>query len=129
MNAKELQQFKKKLVALRQALEENVEHLEEDAHKAVGGGLPLNHLADAGSDTFDEEISFSQLENEENLIAEIDDALKRIENKEYGVCISCDKKIPIERLEALPFARLCVPCQEQEEREAPARSVQEFPEE
>lgn len=114
----ELEDFKKKLNKTRSMLQENAEHLESDVHYTHGGdAVTMNHMADAGSDTFEMDFSMEQLENKENLLYEIDEALKKIENKTYGLCESCDKKIPKTRLAAIPFAKNCIQCQEKEEAE------------
>jgi RNA polymerase-binding protein DksA len=75
-----------------------------------------NHLADTATETYDRELDYTLEENSENVLAEIDAALKRIEAGTYGVCINCGKQIPPERLEALPWATLCIDCKRERER-------------
>ena len=55
-------------------------------------------------------------ENAEHVLSEIDAALQRIEDGTYGTCTHCDGRIPEERLEALPWATLCIDCQREQER-------------
>ena len=74
-----------------------------------------NHLADTATDTFDRELDYTLEENSEHVLAEIDAALNRIEEGAYGTCTSCSREIPPERLEALPWATLCIDCQRQRE--------------
>ena len=75
------------------------------------------HLADHASEMLDREVDESLGENAEQLVREIDAALTRIEDGTYGTCGRCGKPIPEERLEAVPYAVLCVACKREEERE------------
>lgn len=70
-----------------------------------------NHLADTATETYDRELDYTLEENSEHVLGEIEAALTRIEVGTYGVCTNCDKQIPGERLEALPWATLCIDCQ------------------
>lgn len=74
------------------------------------------HQADAGSDAYDRDFAMSILSQEQNSLYEIDEALKRIEDGIYGQCEICNKPIPQARLEARPFTRTTVDCQEQVEK-------------
>jgi RNA polymerase-binding protein DksA len=75
-----------------------------------------NHLAETASVTIDREIDLSLQENSEHLLAAIDAALGRIEDGTYGRCARCGKEIETERLEAIPYATLCIECKRLEER-------------
>jgi DnaK suppressor protein len=75
-----------------------------------------NHLADTATETYDRELDYSLEENSEHVLAEIDAALKRIEDGTYGICTNRGEQIPVERLEALPYATLCIDCQRERER-------------
>jgi RNA polymerase-binding transcription factor DksA len=66
------------------------------------------HIADHASDLVDLEVDQSLAENAENVIVEIDGALWRIEDGTYGLCSVCGAAIPEERLEAIPYATLCL---------------------
>lgn len=74
-----------------------------------------NHLADTATETYDRELDYSLEENAEHVLGEIDAALRRIEDGTYGQCTNCGKQIPEERLEARPYATLCIDCQRQRE--------------
>ena len=74
-----------------------------------------NHLADTATETYDRELDYTLEENSEHVLSEIDAALRRIEDGTYGQCTNCGKQIPEERLEALPYATLCIDCQRQRE--------------
>lgn len=84
-----------------------------DSHEASAHGL---HQADAGSDAYDRDFALSLLSQEQDALFEIDEALKRIVKGTYGVCEMSGKNIPKARLEARPFARFTVECQNEIER-------------
>jgi RNA polymerase-binding protein DksA len=74
-----------------------------------------NHLADTATETYDRELDYTLEENSEHVLADIDAALGRIDGGTYGTCTSCGKEIPEERLEARPWATLCIDCQRERE--------------
>jgi RNA polymerase-binding protein DksA len=74
-----------------------------------------NHLADTATETYDRELDYTLEENSEHVLAEIDAALLRIDDGTYGQCTNCGRQIPEERLEARPYATLCIDCQRQRE--------------
>lgn len=67
-----------------------------------------NHLADTASETFERELDEGLEEDAERQLHEVEAALGRIEEGRYGTCEICGKKIPEERLEAIPWATLCI---------------------
>jgi DnaK suppressor protein len=74
------------------------------------------HLADHASEMFDREVDESLGENADQLVRDIDAALARLDEGTYGTCTRCGQPIPEERLEAVPYAVLCVSCKRDEER-------------
>ncbi len=112
---------KKRLTDLRDAYLNAIEGVanetirqrpEDGANSAFG-----MHQADAGSDAYDRDFALSLLGKEQDALYEINEALKRIEQGVYGICEMSGEKIPHERLEALPFTRYTVGCQEKIERQ------------
>jgi len=85
---------------------------ENNEASAVG-----QHQADAGSDAYEKDFALSLLSAEQDALYEIEEALKRIDSGTYGVCEMSNKFIPHARLEAIPFARFTVECQQQLEKE------------
>ena len=81
------------------------------------------HQADAGSDAYDRDFALSMLSKEQGSLYEIDEALKRIEDGNYGLCELCQKPIKHDRLEALPFTRYTVDCQSELEKRQHHHSV------
>ena len=74
-----------------------------------------NHLAETATATLGREIDYTLGENSEELLAQIDAALQRIEEGTYGTCANCGREIAVERLEATPWASLCIDCKRQAE--------------
>ncbi len=121
MIKKEMNEFKKLLIKLKQKITEDVGHIAKDAHKSqkdASGDLSgyTFHMADVASDTFEREFSLGLASNEQELLYAIEDALKRIESREYGICVICEKKISKVRLKAVPYAKYCIECQTKEEK-------------
>ena len=82
----------------------------------VEEGSNDNHLAETASATLGREIDYTLGENSETVLGEIDAALARIEGGTYGTCTNCGKEIPLERLDAYPWASLCIDCKRLAER-------------
>ena len=89
--------------------------LEDETGELVNSSAD-NHMADTATETFDRELSDTLQDNTGAVLAAIDGALDRIEQGTYGTCIRCGKEIAPERLEALPYAELCIDCKRQAER-------------
>ncbi len=79
---------------------------------AASGG---NHLADTASATLGREIDYTLEDNAEQVLSEIDAALQRIDDRTYGICSNCGSEIPQARLEASPWASLCIDCKRRAE--------------
>jgi RNA polymerase-binding transcription factor DksA len=77
--------------------------------------MPI-HMADLGSDNFEQEFTLSLMETEEGTLEAIEGALERVEEGVYGVCEECEGAISKHRLEAIPYAPLCIKCAQQRER-------------
>jgi DnaK suppressor protein len=75
-----------------------------------------NHPADVATATFDRELAYSLDDSEERVLAAIDAALRRIDDGTYGTCLRCGKPISEERLDAMPYAELCIECARETER-------------
>jgi RNA polymerase-binding protein DksA len=71
--------------------------------------MPID-MAELGTGNFDQELTLSLLGSEKNAMDRIDEALKRIEDGNYGLCEKCGVKIPASRLSAIPYAAQCVRC-------------------
>jgi len=74
-----------------------------------------NHLAETATATLGREIDYTLGDNAEQVLSEIDAALKRIDAGTYGTCVNCGQEIPRKRLEANPWASLCIDCKRKAE--------------
>ena len=113
LSAKELKEFRNLLLAKRAELAGDVENLTSQALNRKSSGvsdqssMPI-HMADLGSDTWEQDFTLGLIANEQAVVREIDDALARIEDRTYGICIATDKPISRERLLAKPWAKYCI---------------------
>lgn len=112
------------LLALRDRLLTAAHDLVEGDHQAgeLNSASGDQHLADHATDMLDRELDGSLELNAEEIVREIDDALARLDAGSYGACTSCGGAIPEERLDAVPYATLCVACKRDEERRERARA-------
>jgi RNA polymerase-binding protein DksA len=99
-----------------------------DVHKMTDAALndtaPVrmpSEMADIGTDAYEQELTLGLLGNEEEVLQQIDAALVRIENGSYGKCEECGRGIAKARLDAVPYAALCVHCASQQENGHPSR--------
>jgi DnaK suppressor protein len=101
--------------ALENLHKENARSLEDETGELVSGSAD-QHMADTATETVEREIGNTLEEHDERLLVAIDAALGRIEDGTYGKCVNCGAQIPVERLEAMPWATLCIDCKRLEER-------------
>lgn len=120
----DIEHFKKMLLEKRREIIGSVNEMENEALKksrldAAGdlSSMPI-HMADIGTDNYEQEFALGLMGSERKLLREIDDALERLEQGTYGLCEATDKPIPKARLEAQPWARYCVEYARQLERGA-----------
>lgn len=120
MSKGELKQFKVLLTLRRRQLLGDVNKLESEALKKADAGdlssLPL-HMADQGTDNFEQDITLGLMESEGEELQQIQEAIDRIADNTFGVCENCKKPIPKPRLKAIPYTRLCLACKKKEEGE------------
>jgi DnaK suppressor protein len=114
LSAADINHFKELLLEKRKEILINVNEMEDEALKksrldASGdlSSMPI-HMADIGTDNYEQEFALGLMGSERKLLKEIDDALQRIEKRKYGICEGTGKPIPKARLEAQPWARYCV---------------------
>jgi RNA polymerase-binding protein DksA len=99
--------------ALATLRDEHPGSLDDEVEEVTG--TTDNHLADTASATLGREIDYTLGDNSKQVLSEIDGALKRIEDGTYGTCSSCGGEIPRGRLEAQPWASLCIDCKRRAE--------------
>jgi len=119
LKAKEREQFKQLLIARRRQLVGDVNHMQDNALSKSSSAGDLSrvpyHMADVGTDNFEHEFTLGLIENEEEELREIDEALERLSEGTFGMCESCAKPIPKSRLKVIPYAKLCIECKRGEE--------------
>lgn len=112
LTKKEVREFERMLLEKRSELVGDVENL---THQALSGPqdsgglshMPI-HMADMGSDNWEQEFTLGLIENERTLVREIDQALERVKNGTYGVCLATHQPIDLTRLRAKPWAKYCI---------------------
>jgi RNA polymerase-binding protein DksA len=121
MKKSEMGEYKQILLSLRARLRGDVTQLADEALKRnrqdASGDLstmPI-HMADIGSDTFEQDFTLTLMESEEKTLQKIEQALIRIDDGTYGTCENCGEAIPKARLQVIPFALQCVACARKEE--------------
>ena len=114
LTAATIEHFRQMLLHKRREIISNVNEMEDEALKqsrldASGdlSSMPI-HMADIGTDNYEQEFALGLMDSERRLLKEIDDALHRIEQRAYGICEGTGKPIRKARLEAQPWARYCV---------------------
>ena len=118
----DVDQFRTTLLDERNRVERAIEYLHQENPGTLEDeteeifGTNDNHLGDAASGTLDREIDYTLEENSEQVLSQIDAALERIDDGTFGTCSNCGQPIAEERLEARPWATLCIDCKRKEER-------------
>ncbi len=123
MSAIDTEHYRKLLLDERQRVtdaiaylqRENPGSLEDETGELVSGSAD-NHPGDTATATFDRELDYTLGDNSEQVLSEIDEALKRIDDGSFGTCRTCGRPIDPERLEALPWATQCIDCKRKDER-------------
>jgi len=123
MKVAELAQYKRILLDLRKKMVGNVASMEDEALGKSGqdasgdlSNVPI-HMADVGTDNYERDLTIGLIQNGEEELKAIDNALERIGDKTYGSCEECGTKITKARLTALPYVHNCIECQRLEEEE------------
>lgn len=112
----DLRPYKEQLLRMRARLRGDVTAMADATLKRTRtessgdlSSMPI-HMADIGSDNFEQEFTISLMQNDEGVLDQIEGALERIEAGTYGACVECGGRIPKTRLNALPFTPHCIKC-------------------
>jgi DnaK suppressor protein len=114
MDKKKLENFKKRLEVRQQELRHMVTRNQQDGRAADEEAT--QDVADRAASSYTKEFLFSQSNNDRQLLNMVEGALARIREGSFGECVSCGKEINAKRLEAVPWARHCIECQEKAEQ-------------
>ena len=116
MKKEDLKSYKQRLLLIRTRLRGDVNNMANAAlyktrSESAGdlSSMPI-HMADIGSDNFEQEFTLSLMENEGETLELVEGAIERIEEGVYGACQECGGRIPKTRLNAIPFTPYCVKC-------------------
>ncbi|MGB7584427.1 MAG: TraR/DksA family transcriptional regulator [Terriglobales bacterium] len=114
MEKKKLDSFKKRLETRQQELRRMVSRTEQDGRTVDEDSA--QDIADRAASSYTKEFLFHQSNNDRQLLQMVENALSRIREGTFGECISCGKDINPKRLEAVPWTRHCIDCQEKLEQ-------------
>ena len=114
MDKKRLEYYKKKLTTRREELMKTIARTEEEGRTADDD--PTVDLADKAANSYTKEFLFGMTNTDRTILNLIDEALKRIRINEYGSCLTCQEEMQQKRLEAVPWAKNCISCQEKIEQ-------------
>jgi DnaK suppressor protein len=114
MEKKKVDTFRKQLEHRQQELRKIVARTEQDGRDADVG--TAQDIADRAANSYTKEFLFHQSNNERQLLQMVEVALSRIREGVFGECINCGNDINAKRLEAVPWTRYCINCQEKQEQ-------------
>lgn len=116
LKTEDVEVFRKILVSLRARLRGDLDQMTDEAlHQGSGeasgnlSNMPI-HMADIGTENFNQDFTLGLIENEQETLNQIDDALGRIEAGTFGVCEECGQPITKSRLQAVPYTPYCIDC-------------------
>ena len=114
MDKKKVEYFKKRLLAKQEELLRSVIKIEQDGREA--DGEPTQDSADKAANSYTKEFLFKQSDENRRVLVLISEALERIKADTYGLCVACEEEVQQKRLEAVPWARHCLECQEKQDK-------------
>ena len=114
MEKKKLEAFRKRLETRQQDLRRMVSRTEQDGRTVDEEST--QDIADRAASSYNKEFLFHQSNNDRQLLQMVENALARVHEGTFGECISCGKEINAKRLEAVPWTRYCIECQEKMEK-------------
>ena len=114
MDKKKLETFRKRLEERQQALRKAVSRTEEDGR--IADQDTAQDIADRAASSYTKEFLFSVSNNDRQLLQMVETALQRIREGSFGECVNCGAEINAKRLEAVPWTRYCIECQEKMEQ-------------
>jgi DnaK suppressor protein len=114
MDKRRLDYFKKRLEAKQQDLRRTVSRTEQDGR--VADSDTAQDIADKAASSYTKEFLFHQSNSERQLLQMVEQALGRLREGEFGSCVNCGNEVNPKRLEAVPWTRYCIDCQEKVEQ-------------
>ena len=122
LTKEQVKQFRQLLITERAKLADEIKSIAHDASispREASGDLSAYtvHMADMAADTYERELSMNIVTSEQELLYQIDDALKRLDDGTFGLCQQCSQPITMSRLKAVPYASMCITCQRTKEQQ------------
>ena len=114
MDKKRIELYKKRLLDRRQELQEIVSKSEQDGREA--DEEPAQDIADKATNSYTKEFLFKKSSDGRFILQLVQEALARLEDGSYGACVACGGEMQQKRLDAVPWARHCIECQEKQEQ-------------
>lgn len=114
MDKKRIDYYKKKLQAKREELLKIIARTEQEGRSADED--PTVDLADKAANSYTKEFLFGQTNHDRVMLQLVEEALERMKESNFGLCVNCQDEVQQKRLEAVPWARHCIACQEKQEQ-------------
>jgi DnaK suppressor protein len=114
MDKKKAEIFRKRLLAKQEELQRLLSKTDQDGRQA--DGETAQDIADKAANSYTKEFLFHQSDDHRRLLQLVTEALGRLKNGSYGECVACHEEVQHKRLEAVPWARHCIECQEKQEK-------------
>ena len=113
MDKKRLEYYKKKLEVKREELQRLMSLAEQEGRATDDA---TQDIADKAANSYTKEFLFGQTNHDRFILQLVEEALQRVRNNAYGLCVNCQDEVQQKRLEAVPWARHCISCQEKQEQ-------------
>jgi len=118
----QIKHFRQLLITERAKLTDEIRSIAHDAStspREASGDLSAYtlHMADMAANTYERELSMNIASSEQEILYQIDEALKRLDEGAFGICQQCNRSITMSRLKAVPYASLCIDCQRVKEQQ------------
>jgi DnaK suppressor protein len=114
MEHKKTDIYRKRLLEKQEQLLRMVSKADQDGREADEEGT--QDPADKASNAYTKEFLFHQSNDNRQILVLVSEALDRIKNDSYGICAACDQEVQVKRLDAVPWARHCIECQEKQDQ-------------
>lgn len=114
MDKRKVERYKKQLLAKQEEIRRMVVRSDQDGREAHGE--IIQDSADRAANSYTKEFLFHQSDDNRRILQLIQDALRRAEDGSYGICVECQQNVQAKRLNAVPWARHCIECQEKQEK-------------
>jgi DnaK suppressor protein len=114
MDKKKAESYKKRLLQKQEELQRLVSKSEQDGREA--DEEVTQDIADKAANSYTKEFLFHQSDDNRRVLQLVNEALERLKTGEYGLCVACHEEVESKRLEAVPWARHCIDCQEKQEQ-------------